>query len=156
MRLEKPTNLASARNLGYKAKQGFVVARTRVARGSGTHTRPNKGRRPKRMGVNKLTRAKNKQTIAEERTQRRYPNLEVLNSYWIAEDGNYKWFEVIMLDPDHPSIKADKDTAWIAFQKNRVHRGLSSAGRRGRGLYNKGLGTEKIRPSIRANQRKGK
>ena len=33
MRIEHPTRLDKARKLGYKAKQGFVVARTRVRRG---------------------------------------------------------------------------------------------------------------------------
>ncbi len=155
-RLEKPTNLARARTLGYKAKQGFVVARVRVARGSGMQTRPNKGRKPKRMGVNKLTRAKNKQVVAEEKAQRKYQNLEVLNSYWIADDGQHKWYEVIMVDPDHPSIKNDSTVSWTAKQRKRVNRGKTSAGRKGRGIMKKGKGTEKTRPSIRSNERKGK
>ncbi|MFC2174619.1 50S ribosomal protein L15e [archaeon] len=155
-RLEKPTNIARARTLGYKAKQGFVVARVRVTRGSGMQTRPNKGRRPKRMGVNKLTRGKNKQSIAEEKAQRKFENLEVLNSYWIAEDGQHKWFEVIMVDPEHPSIANDANVSWVTSQRNRVYRGKTSAGRKGRGITKKGTGTEKTRPGIRSKKRKGK
>ncbi|MDP3765404.1 MAG: 50S ribosomal protein L15e, partial [Nanoarchaeota archaeon] len=34
-------------------------------------------------------------------------------------------------------------------------RGLTSAGKRGRGLLHKGKGAEKLRPSLRAHQRKG-
>ncbi|MCD6414388.1 MAG: 50S ribosomal protein L15e [Candidatus Diapherotrites archaeon] len=135
MRVERPANLSRARSLGYKAKQGFVVVRVRVKRGSGMHTRPSRGRRPKRMGVNKLTRAKSKQLIAEERAQRKYPNLEVLNSYWVIEDGTYKWYEVIMLDPNNPAIKGDKDFSWILSSKHvgRVHRGKTKAGRKAAG-----------------------
>ena len=155
-RLEKPTNLARARTLGYKAKQGFVVARVRVNRGSGMQRRPVKGRRPKRMGVNKLTRGKSKQVMAEEKAQRKFKNLEVLNSYWIAEDGQHKWFEIIMVDPEHPNIAADSNVSWTASQRNRAHRGKTSAGRKGRGLAKKGKGTEKTRPGIRAKKRKGK
>ena len=33
LRIEHPTRLDRARKLGYKAKQGFVVARTKVRRG---------------------------------------------------------------------------------------------------------------------------
>lgn len=135
MRVERPSNISRARSLGYKAKQGFVVVRVRVKRGSGMHVRPNKGRRPKRMGVNKLTRAKSKQVIAEERAQRKFPNLEVLNSYWVMEDGQYQWYEVIMLDPNHPAIKNDKDVSWISSgkHKGRVFRGKTKAGRKAAG-----------------------
>jgi large subunit ribosomal protein L15e len=37
-----------------------------------------------------------------------------------------------------------------------VLRGKTSAGQKGRGLMYKGKGAEKIRPSIRAHQTKGK
>ena len=33
IRVDKPTNLARARELGYKAKQGVIVARVRVNKG---------------------------------------------------------------------------------------------------------------------------
>ena len=82
--------------------------------------------------------------IAEERAARKFPNLEVLNSYWIWEDGRFKWFEVIMVDPvllpDHP----------IVGQTGRAFRGLTSAGKEVRGLHHRGLGAEKARPSHKA------
>tara|TARA_B100000459_G_scaffold122323_1_gene74940 strand:- start:185 stop:400 length:216 start_codon:yes stop_codon:yes gene_type:complete len=34
--------------------------------------------------------------------------------------------------------------------------GKTSAGKRGRGLHNKGKGAEKLRPSLKANQNRGK
>jgi large subunit ribosomal protein L15e len=71
------------------------------------------GRRQKRMGVSKYTPSKSIKLIAEERVARKYPNLEVLNSYWVWEDGVSKWYEVILVDPSHPSIKSDKDVGWI-------------------------------------------
>lgn len=156
VRLEKPTNPARARELGYKAKQGFVIVRVRVRKGSGHKTRPDKGRRPKRMGVLKLKRSISKQRIAEERVARRFRNLEVLNSYYVGEDGQHLWYEIILVDPHHPAIINDKDVSWIVNHRGRAFRGLTSAGKKGRGLRKKGKGTEKIRPSIRANQRKGK
>jgi len=158
IRLDKPTNIPRARTLGYKAKQGFVVVRVRIRRGSGLHRRPNKGRKPKRMGVNKLTRRASIQSMAERRAGKKYPNCEVLNSYWIGEDGKHKFFEVILVDTANPSILSDKDVSWLADKqhKNRAERGLTSQGKKSRGLRKKGIGTEKIRPSQRANQRKGK
>lgn len=151
-RIEKPTRLDRARKLGYKAKQGFIVVRVRVRRGGLRKKRPNSGRRPKRMGVQKYKPAKSLRLIAEERAARKYPNMEVLNSYWVGEDGRYKWFEVIMVDPNHPAIKADRDINWICQKQHRgrVFRGLTSAGKKVRGLRQKGRGAEKARPSRKA------
>ncbi len=158
VRVPRPLRLDRARALGYKAKQGIIVVRARIRKGGRRKERPNAGRRPKRMGVVKYTPKKSLQWLAEERAQRRYPNLEVLNSYWVGKDGKYEYFEVIMVDPHHPAVRNDKELGWIAGKahRGRVFRGLTSAGKRSRGLRNKGKGAEKVRPSIRAHQRKGK
>ena len=136
-RVEKPTRLDRARKLGYKAKQGFVIVRVRVRRGGLRKQRPKAGRRPKRMGVKKFKPAKSMRLIAEERAARKFPNLEVLNSYWVGEDGRSKWFEIIMVDPHHPAITADKDLNWISQKQNkrRVFRGLTSAGKKSREIH---------------------
>jgi large subunit ribosomal protein L15e len=103
------------------------------------------------MGVAKFKPAKSLRLIAEERTAKKFPNLEVLNSYWVGEDGRSKWFEVLLLDPNHPVIKTDKDVNWITQKqhKRRVFRSLTSAGKKVRGLRGKGRGAEKVRPSKR-------
>jgi large subunit ribosomal protein L15e len=152
VRVEKPTRLDRARKLGYKAKQGFIIVRVRVRRGGLRKQRPKAGRRPKRMGVKKYKPAKSLRLIAEERAAKKFPNLEVLNSYWVGEDGRFKWFEAIMVDPHHPAVKADKDINWICQKqhKGRVFRGLTSAGKKVRGLRKKGRGAEKARPSRKA------
>ncbi len=157
-RLTHPTRLDRARALGFKAKQGIIVARVRVRRGSRRKSRWQRGRRTKHMGVNKITPGKSIQSIAEERAARRYPNMEVLNSYWVGQDGKHKWYETILIDPSHPSIKKDKNLNWLCRNphKGRVHRGKTSAGRKGRGQRRKGKGTEKTRPSLRSHQNKGK
>lgn len=131
-RAEGPSKPERARALGYKAKQGVVVARARVRRGGRRKSRPSLGRRPKRMGVKKTTPKKSIQTISEERVARKYPNLEVLNSYKVGENGQYHYFEVILIDPHHPSIQEDPDLGWIASppQKGRAHRGLTSSSKR--------------------------
>ncbi|MCT9095586.1 50S ribosomal protein L15e [Haloarchaeobius sp. HME9146] len=156
-RVERPTRLDKARELGYKAKQGVVVARVSVRKGGARKTRHKAGRRSKRQGVNRLGRNKNIQRIAEERASRKYVNLRVLNSYWVGEDGSQKWHEVILVDPEHPAIQNDDDLNWICddSHKNRAFRGLTSAGVQNRGLTFKGKGTEHTRPSTNAGRKRG-
>jgi len=155
VRLEHPTRIDRARSLGFKAKQGYIVVRKRVIRGG--HTRPDRagGRRSRNTGK-RLNLRKNYQLIAEERVQKEYPNLVVLNSYWVAEDGHFYWYEIILVDPDHPVIKADTSINWICNPTNRsrVFHGKTSAGKKTRGMRYKGKGTEKARPSRRAHLRR--
>jgi large subunit ribosomal protein L15e len=107
-RLQFPTRPDRARSLGYRKKQGFVVARVRVRKGGARKKRPSSGRRPRALGVTKFTRAKGLKQIAEERAAKKFPNLCVLNSYYVWEDGTSKWFEVVLVDPNHPAIKRDE------------------------------------------------
>jgi len=158
VRVDRPTRIDRARELGYRAKQGYVVVRARVRRGGRRRPKPMGGRHPKRRGLKKITMAKSIQRIAEERTAKHYPNLEVLNSYWVGEDGMHKYYEVILVDPQHPVIQSDPKINWICEpqHRGRVFRGLTSAGKKGRGLLHKGKGAEKIRPSIGSHERLGK
>ncbi len=155
-RVERPTRLDAARRMGYKAKQGVVIVRTRVRRGGLRKGKIHMKRKPSKAGIRKITMGKNTQRIAEERVARHYPNMEVLNSYWVGEDGKQKFFEVILIDPSHPSIMADKDLGWVSraegrgSHRGRAYRGKTSAGKRGRGLHKKGKGAEKLRPSLKA------
>ncbi len=98
-RVEKPSRLDRARSVGYKAKQGYVVVRVKVSRGGLRKIPPKLGRRQKRMGISKIKRSKGMKRIAEERVKRKYRNLEVLGSYFLGEDGQSKWFEVVLRDP---------------------------------------------------------
>ncbi|MFL2975147.1 MAG: 50S ribosomal protein L15e [Candidatus Thalassarchaeaceae archaeon] len=159
MRIDKPTRIDAARRVGYKAKQGVVVVRTRVRRGGLRKGKIHMKRKPSKAGIKKITMGKSIQRIAEERSARRYPNLEVLNSYWVGEDGKNKFYEVIMIDPEHPAIKSDKNMGWVSSgssHRGRAFRGKTGAGKRGRGLLNKGKGAEKLRPSLKANKNRGK
>ena len=136
IRVEKPLRLRRARSLGYKAKSGFTTVRVRVRRGGLRKSHPAGGRRQSHAGFIRKVPAKSMQLIGEERVGKAYPNLEVLNSYWVGEDGRYKWFEVILVDPHHAGIKRDSDINWICdnSQQERVHRGLTNAGKKMRGL----------------------
>ena len=158
VRIDKPTRLDKARNVGYKAKQGYVLVRGRVRKGSFGKRKIKAGRRAKRKGILAITVGKSLQRMAEERAQKRFPNLEVLNSYWVGANGQYEWYEIILVDPAHPVIQADPKINWICYntQKGRVYRGKTSAGQKGRGMRVKGKGAEKVRPSIRANGRRAK
>jgi len=146
-RVERPTRLDKARELGYKAKQGVVVVRVAVRKGGARTQRFDAGRRSKRQGVNRIGRRKNIQRIAEERASRKHPNLRVLNSYWVGEDGSQKWHEVILVDPNHPAIESDDDLGWICddSHEGRAFRGLTNAGSANRGLQNRGTGSEHTR-----------
>ncbi len=157
VRLDRPTRLDRARELGYKAKQGVVVARVSVRKGTARKPRHRAGRRSKRQGVRRLTRAKNRQRVAEERASRKYRNLRVLNSYPVGEDGRQKWFEVILVDPEHPAIENDDDLNWLCddAHRGRVYRGLTSAGKRNRGLRRRGTGAEHRRPSAAKGRQRG-
>ena len=104
-RLERPTRIDKARMLGYKAKQGIIVVRARVGRGGMRKSRPKMGRRPRHLGVLRIKAAVSMRRVAEKRTIDKYPNLKVMNSYYVYQDGRYSWYEVILVDPDHPSIK---------------------------------------------------
>jgi large subunit ribosomal protein L15e len=158
VRVERPTRIDRARALGYKAKQGYVVVRVRVRRGGRRKSRPTARRRPRRFGVKKFSAKKSIQLIGEERVGRQYPNMEVLNSYWVGETGQHKYYEVILVDPYHPVIAADPKINWICERQHtrRVFRGKTSAGRKSRGLRgNKGKGAEKLRPSLAAHGNRG-
>ena len=99
----------------------------------------------------------NYQWVAEIRAARKYKNLEVLNSYWIGKDGKHYFFEVIMVDPLRPEIRNDPVYKWITSSKNRkrAERGLTSAAKKSRGLRSKSPNL-KVRPSLRAWERRGK
>ncbi|VUG19878.1 RPL15B [Brettanomyces bruxellensis] len=120
-RASRPTRPETARKLGYKAKQGFVVYRVRIRRGN--RKRPvrkgvNYGK-PTTQGINELKYQKPMRATAEERVGRRVSNLRVLNSYWVNQDSSYKYFEVICVDPFHKAIRRDPRYNWIC---NPVHK----------------------------------
>jgi large subunit ribosomal protein L15e len=135
-KVEKPTNLARARRLGFKAKQGYVLVRVRMEKGRRRRPTPMGGRKP-RHNYRYVQPNLSHQAMAEQKANRRYANMEVLNSYWVGEDGNYKFFEIIMAEPARKSVKTTSVT-----RKRKSYRGLTSQGRKARGL---GRGRLKLR-----------
>jgi large subunit ribosomal protein L15e len=132
-RIEKPSRLDRARALGYKAKPGFVVVRVRIKRGGRMRPKIMGGRRSKRRSRKKILQA-SYQWVAEQRAGRKFKNLEVLNSYWVGKEGMHYFFEIIMVDPSHPQIRADPVMKWICEPANRgrVFRGLTSSAKKSR------------------------
>jgi large subunit ribosomal protein L15e len=108
-RVEKPSRIARARRLGYKAKQGIIVVRMRVGTGGMRKQRPRGGRRPKHLGVTKIKADVSMKQVAERRVLQRYPNMKLLGSYFLYKDGMHYWFEIILADPSHPRIAKDKE-----------------------------------------------
>ena len=156
VRVDNPTRIDKAHRLGYRAKQGYVVARVKLLRGGHESPRFNSGRKSKNTR-RKLVLGMNYRWIAEQRANKHYPNCEVLNSYFLAKDGRYYFFEVILVDYSRPEIINDPVINWICKKTNqhRVHRGLTSAGKKARGLRKKSP-TNKNRPSVRAGMGRGK
>ncbi len=134
-KIEHPTNIKKARALGFRAKQGYVMVRTTIRKGARIRPKPAKGRNPAKIG-RKFTPGQSLQTIAEKRVARKFPNMEVLNSYYIAEDGVQTFYEVILVDPHHPSVKADPKINWICSHRKRAFRGLTSSGKKSRAIIN--------------------
>ena len=97
------------------------------------------------------------QWVAEQRVQKRHPNLEILNSYKLGKDGTHYFYEVIAVDPSRPEIKNDPTINWICKleNRNRSLRGLTSSARKSRGLRYRSHEL-KVRPSLRAWGRQGR
>jgi large subunit ribosomal protein L15e len=159
-RVTRPTRPDKARRLGFKSKQGFAIWRVRVRRGN--RKRPvRKGivyGKPANQGIVELKFQRSLRSVAEERVGKICGALRVLNSYWIGQDSIYKFYEVILVDPFHNAIRRDPKINWIcnATHKHRELRGLTSAGKKHRGLRLKGHLASKTRTSRRANWRRRK
>mmetsp|Transcript_10452 Transcript_10452/g.11720 ORF Transcript_10452/g.11720 Transcript_10452/m.11720 type:complete len:205 (-) Transcript_10452:43-657(-) len=157
-RVSRPTRPDKARKLGYKRKQGFVIYRVRVRRGGRKRPVP-KGNvcgKPVNEGIHKLKATRSLRALAESRAGKALGGLRVLNSYWVGQDGLYKFYEIIMVDPFHKQIRDDPRINWICKgkQKHRECRGLTSAGKKHRGLRAQGHLAKKARPSAQANWRR--
>ena len=131
VRVERPTRLDAARSQGYKAKQGVFIVRQRVDRGGRQRPKITGGRRPKHFGRRKNLLI-SYQAVAEQRANEKYVNCEVLNSYEVGRDGEYYWYEVILVDRAHPAVLADKQLSQAASRQGRVYRGLTSSAKKSR------------------------
>ena len=95
-RIRRPTRLDRARELGYKAKQGYATVRVRLSRRGKRIHRPTSGRRPKHAGVVKIKTKVNYRKTAINRASEKYLNMKVLNAYYVYNDGKRIWYEVLL------------------------------------------------------------
>ena len=128
VRAERPTNLARARTLGYRAKEGYIIARVTIKKGMRKRPKPLGGRKPSKYG-RFFSPKESHREIAEQKASRKFRNCEVLNSYWVGEDGQTKFFEIILHERDKAGV-----TELAKLRKGRAFRGLTSSGRKSRGL----------------------
>ena len=154
-KVNRPSRNDKARKIGYKAKQGYVIYRIRVRRG-GRKKPVQKGcvyGKPVNQGIRKLKKERTHKSVAEERVGRKCSNLRVLNSYWVGQDASFKFYEVILVDPNHKAIRRDPRINWICSSKHghRELRGLTATGKKARGLLKKGNSAIKARPSRRSD-----
>jgi large subunit ribosomal protein L15e len=158
VKVDRPMRLDRARALGYKAKAGVLIVRVRVKRGGRTRSKHTHGRKSRKQHVMKILKM-SYQWVAEIRAERKFKNLEVLNSYPIGQDGKHYFYEIIMIDPSRPEIKSDRTLSWIcnSDNHNRAQRGLTGAGKKSRGMVRAGKSPDlKVRPSLRSWNRQGK
>lgn len=94
-RVEKPSNPARARELGFKAKKEFLIVRVRMPRGKMKRQRPDLGRKPAKNRL-KENPGKSWRWFAQKKAVRDFSGFEIVNSYWIGEDGTGQYYEVIL------------------------------------------------------------
>jgi large subunit ribosomal protein L15e len=114
--------------------------------------------KPVNQGVGELKPQRSAKSVAEERVGSKCPNLRVLNSYWVNQDATYKYFEVILVDPQHKAVRRDPRMNWICapVHKHREARGLTATGKKNRGigkghLHNKVRGGGRYASWLRRN-----
>lgn len=110
-RSENPTNPIRAREIGYKAAPGYVIARVRVRRGQHRRRQPDLGRKPGR-NRKRVEPGRELKWYAIQRAGRKFANLTPVNAYWVGEDGVYKYFEVILRD-DNDSTPKRQPQKWV-------------------------------------------
>ncbi len=95
IRVENPTNPARARELGYKAKKGYIIVRVRLVKGMRARPKHDQGRKPGRTRKH-IQPGQSWKHLSEAKAQRDHRNMEVVGSYFVGQDGDKKWFEVIL------------------------------------------------------------
>uniref|UniRef100_G1L241 Ribosomal protein L15 n=1 Tax=Ailuropoda melanoleuca TaxID=9646 RepID=G1L241_AILME len=108
----------------YKASQGYVTYLILECLRGPRHPVPKEVTygKPVHHGSNQLQFAQSLQSVVKERPGHHYGALRVLSSYRAREDSMYKFFEVILIDSLHKTIKRDPDPKWITkpVHKHRV------------------------------------
>jgi len=117
-----------APRIGYRANRATCrrVASVEERRGRTMRWHPND------VGF-ESTMAKSIQRIAES-GPRALSHMEVLNSYWVGEDGMHKYFESLG-GPQHPAIRNDPKIIGLRPANRGRFSGAHVRGKKGRGLH---------------------
>ena len=158
VRLEHPTRIDRARNLGYKAKQGIAVVRVtyKAGRAAEIPVRPRPavcpdGEEPHHPGEKSSANCRGTGFREISRTWKCSTPTGLARtgsrsgsrlSLWTATTRPFR--------PTRPLLAAKP------AHRGRAERGKTSAGGKGRGMMTRGRGTEKTRPSIRSHGNLGK
>lgn len=102
VRAENPTNPISARRVGYKARQDYIIVRVRGKRGNRARRRPAAGRKPGKSRKF-VEPGQGWERVAQEKARRKFINFDVVGSYVVGEDGTARYYEVVMHNPNWPS-----------------------------------------------------
>ncbi|MEN2498760.1 MAG: 60S ribosomal protein L15 [Marteilia pararefringens] len=159
-RVTKPSVPHRAHALGYKAKQGYVIISVAIRRGTKKVNAKHgiKYGKPSNNGIRQKRKSLSLQAMAEQKVGREYQSLRMLGSYWVAQDANSKYYEVIMVDPMHAAIRNDSKINWICdgTSKRREARGKTHATKSSRAI-GRGIGYKQTAGgSYAAHQRKVK
>ena len=99
------------------------MIRVRLERGGRKRERISSGRKRLHNSRHMKIVEKNYRLVAEERVQKNFLILKSLTHTMSGEDGKNFWFEVIMVDPNTPEIKADRRINWICNEKGKSIQG---------------------------------
>ena len=97
-KMSAPIRPFKSRMYGYKNQPGYVVCLVKMHKGGIEPRVPSRGRTPSNIN-RKYTRGISALEIAQNKVRKKYPNLKVLGGYNLSENGQYKWFEIILKDP---------------------------------------------------------
>jgi len=112
VRVENPTNPVKAKALGYKAKKEFIIARVRIKKGKRARRKPDLGRKPGRQAKFRNP-GRSLDFYAINKAQKRFPNLNALNAYLVGENGQSKFYEVVLKDENDHSPRG----MWVAEEE---------------------------------------
>ncbi|XP_063720275.1 large ribosomal subunit protein eL15-like [Symsagittifera roscoffensis] len=109
-RVSRPKRPEKATELGYKPQEGYFIYHVQVRRG---------GRRKSRPLTGDSTGPKAHQQMAETKANRHVKTLKVIDSYWVSQDGTYKYYEVLMVDPSNDNVMRDYNVKDILARRRR-------------------------------------
>lgn len=95
LKVDKPSRPFKARMYGYRSNSNYVIIHARILKGGIEPCIPVRGRNPSKIYA-KYSRNIPLKQILQNRVSKRFTNLKHLRSYYLAEDGQYFYYEHVM------------------------------------------------------------